>query len=161
MALQLAVLGSGAFTSGPSPALGHPRLHSHPIPSEELALPGRGTSGLVLLSHGPTHQQSGPTSSHPRTKLCHHQISISPRTLFPGLQSHFMTWTCPLHVAIYAQGRAWQPTWPWCSHINHHTHNSQPATTETHAANIEGTPKIYCSGDQRAVYCLALWDISS
>ena len=103
MAPQLVVLGSGALTSGLSPALGHPRFHSHPIPSEELALPtNRGTLGLALLSYGPTHQQAGPAlgvldpqASTPGPSSVTTRPALAQGPPFLGLQSHFMTWTCP------------------------------------------------------------------
>ena len=48
-----------------------------------------------------------------------------------------------VHLTLVQPRQSPRPQWSAC-------HNR-----ETHAANIEGTPKVYCSGDQREVYCWA------
>ena len=203
MAPQLAVLGSGALTSGLSPALGHPRLHSHPIPSEELALPtSRGTLGLALLSHGSTHQQAGPAlgvldpqAATPGPSSVTTRPALAQGPPFPGAskplhdldlptyrwQSDEVTQSCPTlcnpmdyslpGFSVHRIFQARVPDWVAISfsrdaqgrvHLNLVQPHQSPRpqwsachNRETQAANIEGTPKVYCSGDQREVYCWA------
>lgn len=169
MSLQPAVLGSGAFTSGLSPSSGvTPDYTVTQFQARNWPCPPVGVISLALLepwSHPstgcPNSRSPGPTSSHPRTELCHHQISISPRIPFPGLQSHCMTWTCPLQVAVYAQGRGLATNLTLVQpRQSPYPQQSACHNRKTHAANTEGTPK-YIAQVTRGQYCWAPQDISS